>query len=318
LKYQLIVVPIMLMIAVSGIARADESVDKQTAGQLTAPTQSVKQGSAESSVGFQIPMVDIPAGQFISGSNTAERERAYQLDEEAYGHSATRTQRWYENEQPRSWRHTNAFSIMKTPVTVNMYRHFLQASGHVAPVIDRDAWQAQRLRHSYDSTLKYQWREDTSQQGRDQHPVVMVTHTDAVGFARWVSEETGVLWRLPNQHEWEKAARGIAGRTFPWGNTFDPHLLNSHDKGPFETVDVGQFEQGESVFGMSDAAGQVFEWTASLAGSDKRRAIVKGGSWDDKGCGVCRPAARHTRPIGLRHILIGFRLVTDGSKYRPD
>jgi hypothetical protein len=39
------------------------------------------------------------------------------------------------------------------------------------------------------------------------------------------------------------------------------------------------------------------------------RAIVKGGSWDDKGCGVCRPTARHARPVALKHILIGFRLV---------
>ena len=37
--------------------------------------------------------------------------------------------------------------------------------------------------------------------------------------------------------------------------------------------------------------------------------VVKGGSWDDKGCGVCRPAARHTRPAAIKHILIGFRLV---------
>jgi formylglycine-generating enzyme required for sulfatase activity len=53
----------------------------------------------------------------------------------------------------------------------------------------------------------------------------------------------------------------------------------------------------------------VFEWTATPEGPD--RFIVKGGSWDDKGCGVCRPAARHARPADLRHILIGFRLVRD-------
>lgn len=57
-------------------------------------------------------------------------------------------------------------------------------------------------------------------------------------------------------------------------------------------------------------AGQVFEWTETLAGN-RGRAVVKGGSWDDKGCGVCRAAARHSRPEGLKHILIGFRLVTD-------
>ena len=60
---------------------------------------------------------------------------------------------------------------------------------------------------------------------------------------------------------------------------------------------------------ISRAAGQVFEWTETPAG--KGRSIVKGGSWDDKGCGVCRPAAGHSRPDTIKHILIGFRLVQD-------
>ena len=60
---------------------------------------------------------------------------------------------------------------------------------------------------------------------------------------------------------------------------------------------------------LLDAAGQVFEWTATDAGPGRK--LVKGGSWDDKGCGVCRPAARHGRPEGLKHILIGFRVASD-------
>jgi formylglycine-generating enzyme required for sulfatase activity len=85
--------------------------------------------------------------------------------------------------------------------------------------------------------------------------------------------------------------------------------LNSHDAGPFDTLPVGTFSTGASPFGILDAAGQVFEWTATPAGSE--RFIVKGGSWDDKGCGVFRPAARHSRPVKLKHVLIGFRLVRE-------
>ncbi len=62
------------------------------------------------------------------------------------------------------------------------------------------------------------------------------------------------------------------------------------------------------VIELLDAAGQVFEWTSSPG--NPGRYLVKGGSWDDKGCGVCRPAARHARPQNIKHILIGFRLVT--------
>ncbi len=52
-------------------------------------------------------------------------------------------------------------------------------------------------------------------------------------------------------------------------------------------------------------------WVSRKTAAEKGRYIVKGGSWDDKGCGVCRPAARHARPEGLKHILIGFRLVRE-------
>ncbi|KAA3629191.1 MAG: hypothetical protein DWQ09_02725 [Proteobacteria bacterium] len=79
--------------------------------------------------------------------------------------------------------------------------------------------------------------------------------------------------------------------------------------GPFDTVPVGRYPRGASPFGLSGVAGQVYEWTAMPAGPG--RALVKGGSWDDRGCGVCRPAAGHGRPVALKHVLIGFRLVRE-------
>ena len=144
--------------------------------------------------------------------------------------------------------------------------------------------------------------------GRGRRPVIHVSWDHAQSYAAWLSEQTGVSWRLPDEAEWEKAARGVDGRRFSWGDDFDPSRLDSHDAGPFDTVAVGSYPSGASPFGVLDAAGLVFEWTATMAADG--HYIVKGGSWDDKGCGVCRPAARHSRPADLKHILIGFRLVT--------
>lgn len=254
-------------------------------------------------------VVKIAAGAFITGSDRAEREAAYLLDERAYGHTITREQRWYESEGARQTVTLPAYSIMKNLVTNAEYRKFVEATGHPAPNVDKMTWESYGLVHPWERTRRFAWNNGAPPEGRRDHPVVLVSRPDARAYAAWLSRVTGKAWRLPTEHEWEKAARGVDGRRFPWGNGFSPQLLNSHDAGPFDTVSVGSYPRGASPFGMNDAAGQVFEWTSTPDGEG--RAIVKGGSWDDKGCGVCRPAARHSRPVDIKHILIGFRLVQE-------
>lgn len=253
--------------------------------------------------------VPVPAGGFLAGSTEAERELAYHLDETAYGHSRTRELGWYEQERSMSQVETGAFAIMQTPVTNADYAQFIQATGRAAPDVDETTWSGYGLIHPFDRTRRHAWADGQPPLGREEHPVVLVSHQDAVAYAVWFSEVTGESWRLPTEIEWEKAARGLGAFTFPWGNDWDPEALNSYDQGPLDTEPVGSYLHGASPFDMLDAAGQVYEWTASTTGADQ--FFVKGGSWDDKGCGVCRPAARHTRHAALKHILIGFRLVKD-------
>ncbi|MDD9878719.1 MAG: SUMF1/EgtB/PvdO family nonheme iron enzyme [Magnetovibrio sp.] len=252
----------------------------------------------------------VSAGPFVMGSDRAEREAAYRLDEKAYGHSRTRQWKWYENERRRTVE-TPAYRITKRLVTNRQYQAFVAATGHRAPDVDAKTWKSYKLIHPYKRTRRHAWTAGRPPKGRLDHPVVMVAYADAEAYAAWLSKETGRTWRLPTEAEWEKAARGADGRHFPWGDAYAPDRLNSHDRGPFDTVPVGRFPAGASPYGMLDAAGQVFEWTRTPAGEG--RHLVKGGSWDDSGCGVCRPAARHGRPDRLKHILVGFRLVTDAD-----
>jgi len=258
-------------------------------------------------------VVEVPAGRFIAGSDPAEREAAYRLDEAAYGHDVTRRQRWYESEPPRYEAWLAAFAITATPITNRLYAAFVAATGHPAPAVSEAEWRRSGLVHPYERTRRHAWQGGRPPTGREDHPVVLVSHADAEAFAAWLSAATGRRWRLPTAPEWEKAARGCDGRRFPWGAAWDPRRLNSHDAGPFDTLPVGRFPAGASPFGLLDAAGQVFEWTASpvAPGAGPGHYLVKGGSWDDRGCGVCRPAAGHGRPAGLKHILIGFRLVRE-------
>lgn len=256
---------------------------------------------------LDIKTVTIPAGSGIVGSDQKERELGYRLDEAAYGHSITRKNGWYDDEPRRQQVVLKEFSIMKTLVTNRLYARFVADTGHRVPFVDAKTWAGYRLVHPYSRARRFNWQNGRPPAGREDHPVVLVSHSDAVAFARWLSDKTGKKWRLPRYNEWEVAARGRAGLYFPWGQRFDPNLLNSHDKGPFDTMPVGSFPAGASPFGVLDMAGQVFEWTSTPRG--KTRWYVKGGSWDDKGCGVCRPAAAHTRPAKIKHILIGFRMV---------
>ena len=256
-------------------------------------------------------IVSVRGGSFIIGSDKAEREAAYRLDELAYGHRITRNQGWYEAERKRQRVRLGTFSITRTPVTNNQYAAFVRDTGRTAPDIDELTWATYGLIHKYPATRRFAWVDGEPPKGRGDHPVVLVRYEDAKAYALWLGRKTKGTWRLPTEAEWEKAARGPDGARFPWGDIFDAGLLNSADRGPFDTLPVGSFPDGASRAGMLDAAGQVFEWTASRAG--KGQYIVKGGSWDDKGCGVCRPAARHARPADLKHILIGFRLVRDDN-----
>ncbi len=265
---------------------------------------------ARGSANLLLPgLIAVPAGPFIAGSDREEREAAYLLDEAAYGHSRTRKSKWYENELQRGTREFGAFEITRTPITNAQYAAFIAATGHPAPDVDAKTWRGYGLIHPYERMRRHAWGQGRLPSGRAHHPVVLVSHGDARAYARWLSEATGRAWRLPEEMEWEKAARGPAGSRFPWGDDWRPGLLNSHDRGPFDTVPVASFPGGASPYGLLDAAGQVFEWTATANSAE--RFIVKGGSWDDSGCGICRPAARHSRPATLKHILIGFRLVAE-------
>ena len=250
-------------------------------------------------------LMAIPEGAFIAGSDAAEREAAY-------GHSVTRKNRWYDSERLRQSLHTPAYRITKTTITNAQYAAFIAATGHPAPDVDKASWKGYRLVHPYSRSRPFAWAGAALPSGREQHPVVLVSHGDAVAYAAWLSAKTKQTWRLPSEIEWEKAVRGVAGAYFPWGNEFDGARLNSHDAGPFSTLPVGSFPAGAGPFGLLDGAGQVFEWTSTPKADG--RYLVKGGSWDDKGCGFCRPAARHGRPEGIKHILIGFRLVVEGDE----
>lgn len=157
-------------------------------------------------------------------------------------------------------------------------------------------------------------------------PVVMVDHAGAEAYARWLARRTGLPWRLPGDLEWEKAARGVDGRVFPWGNAFDPSLCSmreSHPGRPMPTV-VDLFPRDEGPDGLRGCAGTVRDWCADTfaretaplragrvvapSGAVSERAVHRGGSWNAT-ARSCRLAGRIGDVPTVRMSHLGFRIV---------
>jgi len=113
-------------------------------------------------------------------------------------------------------------------------------------------------------------------------PVAGVEFDDANAYCAWKTKATGKQWRLPTEEEWEKAARGVDGRRFAWGDLEDASLGKCRESRPEESQPepVGGFPTSVSVYGMADASGSMWEWTASWFDDRRSSRVSRGGSWE--------------------------------------
>jgi len=252
---------------------------------------------AEPLLGF----VEIPAGPFLMGS-----DQAYDPDASS-------------DERPQHEVDLPAYLNGRYPVTVAQFRAFVDNSGH-------------------------QRGDEASLRGFSNHPVVYVSWHRARQYCEWLTEKLQT-WEglpaslamrlqqdrwgvtLPSEAEWEKAARGSDGWSYPWGNEPNPNWANDANTGINTTSAVGCFPRGASPHTIEDMSGNVLEWTRSLwgeypypldqegqsqrenleAGSGVAR-VLRGGAFSDHHR-LVRCAYRCRNYPNLRDDVIGFRVV---------
>jgi formylglycine-generating enzyme required for sulfatase activity len=152
-----------------------------------------------------------------------------------------------------------AFYIDIEPVTNAQYKAYLEQTKYPKPSI----WE----RHP--------------ELAEDELPLVGVSWMDAVQYCKWAGKE------LPTEEQWEKAARGEDGRTYPWGEdkpTPKDACYREDDVAGAKLLPFKGYEKNKSPYGCHVMVGHVWEWTKTTAvedGTEQQSCIVKGGSWSD-------------------------------------
>jgi formylglycine-generating enzyme required for sulfatase activity len=260
-------------------------------------------------------LIAVPAGRFVLGSTPEERAASYDAFLATSGKDAARKGGWFEAEPARHVEQLAGFRIDQTPVTNAAYAEFVATGGAPAPTMDEATWRAQGFDQKWpDEVARFVWHDGAPPPARAEHPVVLITWQQAADYCAWRGRLVGEARRLPSAVEFEQAARGPDGRTFPWGDAWAADHLDSRAGGPDDTMPVGSFVAGASPYGALDLAGNVYQWTSTPwplgAGVAAAKRTVKGSAWDDWG-GLGRGAQAHGRPIGVRHAIVGFRCAAD-------
>jgi formylglycine-generating enzyme required for sulfatase activity len=238
--------------------------------------------------------VEIPSGPFVMGSDPTVDRMAYENEQWSAEHNQGTVT-------------LPSYYIGRYEVTVAQFAAFIAATNYKS--------------------------EQSALNSNPNHPVANVSWTDALAYSRWLESQlkespltpaplalllrNGWKVTIPNEAQWEKAARNADGRIYPWGN------VASHEYANYEgtsTTAVGSFDCPQCTFGLADMSGNVWELTRSpyqaypfdLTSMPNLQTdalfVMRGGSYNDQE-NTIRAAVRGGIDPGVRRPSIGFRVV---------
>ncbi len=236
----------------------------------------------------------VPGGEFVMGSDRGDID-----------------------ERPQRLVYLDAFEIDKYEVTNVQYQRFLMATGRHGPRRWEARYEHLLLKASPD------WDGATYPPGEGTYPAAGIRWEDAAAYCSWVGK------RLPTEAEWEKAARGTDGRTYPWGEAWDPDRGNTGEAGRNYPQPVASYPAGASPYGALDMAGNLWEWVSDLydrqyyarapgqnpagpsSGTGER--VLRGGAWDSSADQV-RTSYRNATHFFGPNFRVGFRCARSASR----
>ena len=247
----------------------------------------------------------IPAGTFTMGSPASEVGR---YDREGPAHRVTIAA---------------PFAIGVYEVTRDEYSRFVQAtnraSGAESCLVHED--------HHWEERPGQSWRNlDFPQSTR--HPALCISWEDATAYVSWLSERTGLVYRLPSAAEWEYAARAGTSAPWYWGDSTAEQCYNANgadlatdfpwrtpcNDGHARTSLVGSFQA--NAFGLHDMLGNAWEWVQDCFNWSYDGAPANGSAWEEGDCSarVMRGASWASTPKYLR----AAHRAGEGATFRSD
>ncbi len=199
-------------------------------------------------------MIQIPAADYVFRVRGIEIEGSNDIGVDVQYPWEDMPRRFHEHKM-----HIASFYIDKFPVTNVAFKKFLDSS-HYQPKDNLD--------------FLRDWKNGTYSEGWGNKPVTWVSLEDARAYAKWAGK------RLPHEWEWQYAAQGTDGRTYPWGNDWSPQAVPVPDtsRRMASAADVDAHPAGASPFGVMDMVGNVWQWTDEFTDEHTRAGILRGGS----------------------------------------
>jgi formylglycine-generating enzyme len=263
-------------------------------------------------------MMLVPAGAFWMGSVSEDIQlRVDDRKKSVRPENRDKCDEWFRDEGPQREVFLGAFYIDRYEVTTALFERFVAATSHrTTAEVEGWGWVFLAATGKWDKVQGATWRAPggPGATAAPTHPVVQVSWYDADAYCKWASE------RLPTEAEWEKAARGVDGRRYPWGEEWDAARANG-DLTIKATRPVGSYATGASPYGIHDMTGNVFEWVADWydpayyqKGPERnppgpasgQQRTLRGGGWHSRPIALRVPSRGSGMP-GFRYNYTGFR-----------